>query len=302
MAIQRVRYLNSESEATELREYTAGQLDMTFTIPMPDLMRISRLHGSEVQAAPILGTQYLAFNLSRAFIRDSKDLRQALSMAVDRDLIAEHIMMGVTPAYAFVAKGITRYVPPEYEWSKWPRERQLTLAKTLFKRAGYSEKNPLRLRLYFNRDEGIQRIMVAIAGSWREHLGVETELVSDEFRVFLAGRKDRTRWDIARLAWNADYDDPTSFLDIFDRGNSQNDPGYASNAFDESMEKAKVEPDPAKRSELLHQSEQVLLNDYPIIPIYFYMARRLVKPYLGGAEIAPMNHAHSKHLYWKSAP
>ena len=120
-------------------------------------------------------------------------------MAVDRDLIAEHVMMGVTPAYTFVADGTSGYVPPKYEWANWSRDRQLAYARSLFERSGYSSKNPLHLKLYFNSNEGIQRIMIAVAGSWKQNLGIASELASDEFRVFLAGRKDRSRWDV--LVW-----------------------------------------------------------------------------------------------------
>ena len=121
-------------------------------------------------------------------------------MAVDRDLISEHVTLGVTPAYTFVAKGITGYNPPAYEWSEWPRERQLAYARALFTHSGYSEKKPLHLTLYFNSGESIQRIMIAIAASWKQNLpGVFTDLVSDEFRVFLAGRKDRSRWDVCQF-------------------------------------------------------------------------------------------------------
>jgi oligopeptide transport system substrate-binding protein len=301
VAIKDVRYINAESEATELREYAAGQLDMTFTIPTPDLKRISEKYGSEVQTAPILGTFYLALNLSEPPLKNSTNLRQALSMAVDRDAIAQHVMMDVTPAYAFVAKGISGYIPPEYPWSKWTREQQLTYARSLLEQAGYSAKNILHLKIYFNRDEGIHRIMVAVAGGWKQNLGVESELISDEFRVFLAGRRDRSRWDVARLGWNADYDDPASFLDVFARDSGQNDPSYDSAAFNELIDKARVEVLPLKRLTLLRQSEQILMEDYPIIPVYFYKARRLVKPDLGGAGITPMNHTYSKHLFWKSA-
>jgi len=298
VAIHNVRYINSESEATELREYIAGDLDMTFTIPMPDFKRISEQYGQEVQTAPILATLYLALNLTAPPLKDSVTLRQALSMAIDREAIADHVMMGVAPAYSFVAEGVSGYRLPEYEWSKWSRDRQLSYARDLLEHAGYSAKKPLRLRLYYNRDEGIQRIMVAVAGGWKQNLGVESELISDEFRVFLAGRKDRSRWDIARIGWNADYDDPASFLDVFAESEEQNDPGYNSATFNRLVDEARVEPAPVRRLDLLRQSEQVLLADYPIIPIYFYKARRLVKPYLGGAEISPMNHCHSKHLYW----
>jgi len=299
--IERVRYVNAESEATETREYVAGQVDMTSTIPAPDLDRITKDYGAEIQTAPILGTLYLALDVSEPPLRDNRDLRQALSMAVDRDLISEHVTLGVTPAYTFVAKGITGYTPPAYTWSEWPRDRQLAYARALFTHSGYSEKNPLHLTLYFNSGESIQRIMIAIAASWKKNLGVVTDLVSDEFRVFLTGRKDHKRWDVARLGWYADYNDPASFLEVFSRTNSQNDPGYMSSEFNSLIDAARIEPNPDRRILLLRRSEEVLLNDYPIIPVYFYTARRLVKPYLGGAEITPLNHTYSKHLFWKDA-
>ena len=143
--------------------------------------------------------------------------------------------------------------------------------------------------------------MIAIAASWKQNFGIVTDLVSDEFRVFLEGRKDHSRWDVARLGWYADYDDPASFLEVFSRNNSQNDPGYASPEFNNLIDEARVEPNSDKRIQLLQKSEEVLLNDYPIIPVYFYSSRRFVKPYLGGASITPLNHTYSKHLYWKDA-
>ena len=301
VSIDRVRYINVESEATEIREYVAGQVDMTSTIPAPDLDRIKQKYAAEIQTAPILGTLYLALDVSEPPLRDNHDLRQALSMAVDRDSIAEHVTLGVTPAYSFVANGISGYTAPTYQWSKWPRERQLNYARNLYSRAGYSEKKPLHLTLYFNSGESIQRIMIAIAASWKQNLGVITDLLSDEFRVFLAGRKDRSRWDVARLGWYADYDDPASFLEVFSKNNSQNDPGYINSAFNELIDAARFEPNSDKRILLLQHSEEVMLNDYPIIPVYFYTARRLVKPYVGGATITPLNHTYSKHLYWKNA-
>jgi len=299
VSIERVRYVNAESEATEIREYVAGQVDMTSTIPAPDLDRITHEYGVEIQTAPILGTLYLALDVSEPPLRDNRDLRQALSMAVDRDLISEHVILGVTPAYTFVAKGISRYNPPAYEWSKWPRERQLEYARALFTRSGYSKNKPLHLTLYFNSGESIQRIMIAIAAGWKQNLGVFTDLVSEEFRVFLAGRKDHSRWDVVRLGWYADYDDPASFLEVFARNNTQNDPGYMNSQFNNLIDTARIEPNQDQRILLLQRSEEVLLNDYPIIPVYFYGARRLVKPYLGGAEITPLNHTYSKHLFWK---
>ena len=298
--IDKVRYINAESEATEIREYEAGQVDMTSTIPAPDLARVTQEYGDQIQTAPILGTLYLALDITEPPLRENRDLRQALSMAIDRDFISDHVILGVTPAYTFVAKGISTYKPPEYPWSEWSRDRQLAYARSLFSHSGYSASKPLHLTLYFNSGESIQRIMIVIAASWKKNLGVITDLVSDEFRVFLAGRKDHSRWDVARLGWYADYDDPASFLEVFSKNNSQNDPGYASPEFNNLIDAARIEPVPEKRLLLLQRSEEVLLADYPVIPVYFYTSRRLVKPYLGGASITPLNHTYSRHLFWKS--
>ena len=108
-----------------------AKLDMTSTIPAPDLTRITQEYGAEIQTAPILGTLYLGLNVSEPPLRDNRDLRQALSMAVDRDLVSEHVTLGVTPAYSFVAKGISGYKPPAYQWSEWTREQQLHTRETI---------------------------------------------------------------------------------------------------------------------------------------------------------------------------
>jgi oligopeptide transport system substrate-binding protein len=299
VAIKRVRYVNAESEATELREYIAGDLDLTFSIPLPDLDRISRKLGNEIQISPTLGTTYLALNLSKSPLKGAVAIREALSIALDREQIAKNVMGGVMPAYSFVAKGTTGYDPPKYDWINWSRDRQLAYARSLYLQSGYSDNNPLRIRLYFSNGESIQRVMIAVAGSWKQNLGVVSELTNDEFRVFLVGRRDRSRWDAARLKWDADYDDPSSFLEVFANDSNQNDPEYTNPAFNNLITQARTESQPIKRMMLLHDAEQVLMSDYPIIPIYFTRGRRLVKPYVGGAKINPMNRIYSKNLFWK---
>lgn len=299
VAVGKVRYVNAESEATELREYIAGDLDLTFSIPLPDLDRILRKLPNEVQMSPTLGTTYLALNLSKSPLKDDVKLREALSIAVDREQIAKSVMNGVTPAYALVANGTSGYVPPAYPWTNWNRNQQLLYARSLYEQSGYSLEKPLHLRLYFSSGESIQRLMIAIAGSWKQNLGVTSELENDEFRVFLTGRKNRNRWDAARLKWDADYDDPSSFLNLFTAENSQNDAAYSNPVFNSLIKQASIESQPQKRLQILHDAERVLLDDYPIVPIYFTKSRRLVKPYIGGAKINPMNRTYSKNLFWK---
>jgi oligopeptide transport system substrate-binding protein len=271
---------------------------MTFTLPLPDVKRITEQLGSQVQIDTTLGTTFLALNLSNSDLRNP-DVREALSIAVDREAIAQHVLPGVQPAYTLVASGSNGYTPPKYEWMDWDRARQLAFSKSLYARAGYSERKPLRLRLYSASGEANQRVMIAIAGSWKQNLGVISELISEEFRVFLVGRKDKSRWDVERVRWDADYDDPSSFLDVLAPGSNENDPGYSNPRFSELIRQATVEPRPNVRLDYLRDAEESMLNDYPIIPIYFVRSRRLVKPYVGGAQINPMDRTYSKNLFWR---
>ena len=298
VGIEKVRYVNVESESTELHEYVAGQLDMTFTLPIADLKRITEQWGPEVQIDTTLGTTFLALNLSNPDL-SNRNVREALSIAIDREAIAQHVLPGVQPAYALVAPSTTGYKSAKYEWMNWDRDHQLAFARALFARAGYSEKKPLHLRMYSASGEANQRVLIAIAGSWQQNLGVTSELISEEFQAFLVGRKDKSRWDVERVRWDADYDDPSSFLDVLVPGSNQNDPGYSNPRFTELTQQATLEPRPSVRMDYLRNAEETMLNDYPIIPIYFVRSRRLVKPYVGGAQINPMDRTYSKNLFWK---
>ena|ERR1700722_18795724 len=300
VAIGAVRYVIEDSEATELRSYRAGQLDLTYTVPIPDLTRVKQTMATQLQTAPIAGTLYLALNLSRPPFRDNPTLRQSISMAIDRELIAQYATLGVTPAYSFVPPGIPAYRPAVYAWSEWSQDHRLQVARELYAKAGYSSDHPVHLRLYFNSGEAIQRIMIAVAENLKQNLGIDSELQADEFRVFLTGRKDRQKWEIARLGWWADFEDAENFLGIFSKDSAQNDPYYVSDSFESALGAARAEPAVSRRASLLHRSEEILLADYPIIPIYFYTAARLVKPDLGGAAISPSNRTYSRHLYWKT--
>ena len=297
--ISAVRYVIEESASTELRGYESGAIDLTYTVPTPDFARVKRRLGAELQTAPLLGTLYLALNLTEPPLKDNAELRQAISMALDREFIAKYITLGALPAYSFVPHGLGAYQPPDYSWSEWPRKRRLEVARGLYARSGYSANHPLHLRLYYGAGENTARIMIAVAEMLKQNLGIDCELLAEEFQVFLAGRKDRSRWDVARLAWWADYEDPESFLDVFGSGNPQNDPGYRSTEFNRVLDDARVERDPTRRLESLRRAEALLLNDYAIIPLYFYVTARLVKPYLGGAQISLLNHTYSKHLFWQ---
>jgi oligopeptide transport system substrate-binding protein len=163
--------------------------------------------------------------------------------------------------------------------------------------AGFSAQRPLHLRVLFNSNNSIKQVAVAIASMWKQTLGIDTELMDEEYRVFLDSRRDTSRWEVARLGWTADYNDAANFLDTLRSGSPNNDARYARQEFNDLLDRAASTVDPSKRRQLLQDAEAMMLSDYPILPIYFFSSKRLIKPYLKGAVANPLNRLYSKHLF-----
>ncbi|MGI9264069.1 MAG: peptide ABC transporter substrate-binding protein [Gammaproteobacteria bacterium] len=296
VALDTVFYYSLEEPASELKRYQAGDLDFTELIPNNRFKWIRENFGEELRVAPFLGIYYYAFNITRPPFDDVR-LRQALNLAVDRQILTEKVTgVGELPAYGFVPPGVGGYEARRYDWADWDEAARLELAGSLYKAAGYSHDNPLRVKLYYNTGENHKKTAIAIASMWRQTLGVETELINEELRVLLDHRRDRSRWELMRLGWVGDYDDPNTFLEIMQTGHGQNDTGFADPAFDELLQKASQTLDPDKRMALLAQAEQRLIEGYPVVPLYFYVTKRLVKPWVLGYTPGIMDHNYSRDL------
>ena len=297
VAISTVEYLPVPDSNAELARYRAGDLDMTSSVPVQQLEALRSALPNELQVRPQLAVVYYAFNLDRPPFRDAPGLREALSLALDREaLTAQVLRAGEVPAYSFVPPGIAGYADAGYGWRAEPREARLARARALYAAAGFTAARPLRLRLLHPADDPLRRVAIAVAALWRESLGIETTLTELEYRAFLATREDRDRWDVLSHGWNADYPDPGNFLGIFTRASAQNDAHFADAEFERLIAAASADPDGARRLEELAAAERRLLAGYPVAPLYFVVTRRLVKPGLEGAILSPMNHNYSKYL------
>ncbi len=170
---------------------------------------------------------------------------------------------------------------------------------TLYTKAGYSAARPLRVRLLYNENDLVQKVCIAIAAMWKEVLGVETELVQMEFKAYLVARADPSQWDVVRVGWTADYNDAASFLDTMSVGSPQNFGRWSNAEYARLLALAAGELDPSRRRDVLQQAESLMLNDYPLLPVYYYVTRRLVQPRIVAPAINPMNRTYSK--YFRSA-
>ncbi len=297
VSIAEVEYLPAADSNAELARYRADELDLTSSLPGQQLEALRQALPDEVQVRPQLAVVYYAFNLDRPPFRDAPGLREALSLAIDREtLTAKVLRAGEVPAYGFVPPGIGGYDDAGYGWRSEAREARLARARSLYRAAGFSVERPLRLRLVLPADDTLRKVAIAVGAMWHEALGVDTTLADLEYRAFLATRDDRERWDVLSHGWNADYPDPGNFLGIFTRGSPQNDAHLADGEFERLMAMAAADPDGARRLEELAAAERRLLADYAVAPLYFPVSRRLVKPRVGGAILAPMNHNYSKYL------
>jgi oligopeptide transport system substrate-binding protein len=120
--------------------------------------------------------------------------------------------------------------------------------------------------------------------------------VDEEYRVFLQSRHDRKRWEVVRMGWIADYNDATTFLNVFREGSPNNDPDYLNASYTRMLDEAARAPDAKVRRGQLELAERVMLADYPIIPLYYFVSKRLVKPYVQGVHPNPLDRVPSKGL------
>ncbi len=264
--IPRVEYVVASDGYAQFIRYRAGALDMTDTVPENAVAELRREHSTEFRTAPYLATAYYGLNLTAGPLKTNVKLRQALSMAIDRTRLVQALAFDQAPAFGFVPPGTWNYGSQSLPWQEWPGAERVAEAKRLYAAAGYSARAPLHLRLLYNSNSAIKHTAIVVASMWQETLGIETEMIEEEYRVFLQSRHDRSRWDVARLAWSADFNDASNFLDIFRAHSSNNDPGYANPAFEELLNAAASNADASRRRELLQSAERLMLADYPAVP------------------------------------
>ena len=295
--IDEVWYYPTEDQTAELSRFRAGELDLSNAIPKRQVDWILENLPDELVISPYLGVYYFGFNTTRPPFENNPELRRALSLAVDRDIITGQVTnAGEVPAYGWVPP-VQNYTGQQMPEAAWTQEERVAEARRLYALAGYSDENPLRTRILYNTQEDHKRIAVAIASMWKQTLGVEVEILNQEWKVFLDTRQQKIETEVYRSGWIGDYNDAYTFAELFASGGGLNHTGYSSPDYDRLLGEASAEGDLKRRAELLQQAERVLLEDLPIMPLYFYVTARLVRPWVGGYTPNIMDHHRSKNFY-----
>ncbi len=282
VSLEREVILPLEDRAAALRRFMAGEIDSYPEVPADQIAFVRAHLGQAFRVTPSLGTYFYAFDTRHAPFTDVR-VRQALSMVVDRAFLAGSIWGGtVQPATSFVPPGLPGYgAPATVPWrdeSLFAREDE---AKRLLAEAGYGPDHPLRLTLRTNQSENHRATAIAVADMWRV-LGVETTFVVTDATTYYAFLGSKQPYDVARGSWFADYPDAQNYLFLAESGNpGLNYTHFDNRAYDALMRAAAAEADEARRNDLLHQAEALLLREQPYMPLFTYAAANLVSPKLG---------------------
>ncbi|CDZ83247.1 oligopeptide ABC transporter substrate-binding protein [Citrobacter koseri] len=296
--INQVTYLPISSEVTDVSRYRSGEIDMTYNnMPIELFQKLKKEIPNEVRVDPYLCTYYYEINNQKAPFNDVR-VRTALKLAMDRDIIVNKVKnQGDLPAYSYTPPYTDGAKLVEPEWFTWSQEKRNEEAKKLLAEAGYTADKPLTFDLLYNTSDLHKKLAIAVASIWKKNLGANVKLENQEWKIFLDTRHQGT-FDVARAGWCADYNEPTSFLNTMLSDSSNNTAHYKSPEFDKLIADTLKVTDEAQRTELYAKAEQQLDKDSAIVPLYYYVNARLVKPWVGGyTGKDPMDNIYVKNLY-----
>ena len=286
-----------EDSSASYTAYNSGEAQLVKDVPTDEIPSLTKAEdGGDFYVDTILGTYYISLNDQREPFTDAK-VRKALSLAIDRDYVANTIMQGTyEPAYNFVGPGIVdesgmfydnanggeRYISEDYE-------ANLEEAKSLLAEAGYPDGEGFPTITYSANDAGYH-VPVAeyVQQAWGD-LGITVNIDKVEWASFLPLRRAGD-YDVSRNGWVMDYNDPSNMIELFYSTNGNNDGKYNNPEFDAAIDASKV-ADKAVHFQKLHEAEDILMEDAAAIPVAYYTDFWLQSPSLKGTW-------HSPYGYW----
>lgn len=287
--------------------YKAGDFDMVNNVPSSETE--SALADGSAQAYSALSNYFYVVNLDEekasaidpAAAKALSDVRvrKALNLALDRPAIVNNVTKtGDTPAHGFVPTGmVSEYGKDFAETEYFKPEGNVEEAKALLAEAGYPNGEGFpTIVLSYNPDDPNQDVAQAVQDMWKKNLGINIELQSQEWKVFQTTRSSGN-YELARHAWSGDYTDPMTFLDMWESTSGLNVAKYSNPEYDKLIQAAKVEQDSAKRLEYLHSAEDILMEDMPVIPVYYKVEVKGVKDYLKGVRVSPLGNVYFENAY-----
>jgi oligopeptide transport system substrate-binding protein len=295
--LERILFTLVEDETTELTMFENGELDWAgyplSNLPTEALSSLSQK--GTLERYPIAGTYYYVFNV-RELPFTNANIRKALSLAINRSAIVNNVtQMGQIPAMSLIPPAIWKNPHPYFQDNDIIEARRL-FALGLEELGTTAEALP-PITLSYNKLTCHHKIAQAIQEQWHQAFGVRIKLENKEWKVFLDELRHH-QFQIARMGGLAGVNDPSTFLDFYRYLSSSNNHSQWNNPkYSELLEEADLATDADHRMSLLEQAEQVLMDDMPIAPIYFYTGVYVKKPYVKGIYLSELNDLDLKWAY-----
>ncbi len=279
-----INFIPTEDRSSAMKRYEAGELDSYDDLPTEQLTELKAKFGDQIRVAPYLGTYYYAIKTDKA-PWDNVELRNAISMAIDRDFLAEKVWgNSMFPGYSMVPPGIKGYTSAAATFAETSQIDREEDAMDILEKLGYGPDKPLKMEIRYNTSENHKNTAVAIQEQLKP-LGIEVTLLNTDTKTHYGHLEQKGDYDVARAGWIADYKDPETFLGISRKASGNNYSSYDSAKFEAAMDKAAAAGgNPEERLKLLSEAEQVLVDEVGNIPLLYYSFHNIVSPKLAGFE------------------
>jgi oligopeptide transport system substrate-binding protein len=289
--LNEIHYYPVSNVMTEDRMFRAGQLHVTSTLPSQKCPVYIEEGNPDLRIDPYMGTYFYRLNTTNPNLNDIR-VRKALAYSIDRKLLVEKVTKcGQIPAYSFTPPGSNGYEPTTSILF------DPALARELLAEAGYDSENLFpKLEILFNTNEDHRKVALAIQQMWQQNLGIEVELVNQDWKVYLS-REMVGDFQVSRAGWIGDYQDPNTFLDLMRPNRGNNKTGWENYEYDSLVAKANSTNDQALRYQLLDEAEKILIENMPIIPLYTYVRSYQLSPDVKGYNPHILDHHHPKFIY-----
>lgn len=284
VSLQQILVYPIESKQTAYNLYMQGKLHWTGQTSLPESELATLKKRPDYHEPLRLGNYFLRFNVKRAPM-NNEDVRKALYLAIDRDqLVANVTRTGETPAYSFTPDGMKDYQPP-----KGPTFNPAKAVSYLNK-AGYcvpslqvAKCKPFpEITILYNTNERHKVVLLAVKEMWKRYLGIDKVVLQNrEWKDYLQAQR-AVNFTISRSGWVADYPDPLAFIEIFTKGGANNLTNWSNDKYDALIQSARSEFNPETRSKNLVDAETILLNELPIIPLYYITSPFLLDVHISG--------------------
>lgn len=302
----KLTFLLLEDSSASYTAYTGGTAQLIKDVPTEEIPTLKKDKKDEFNVDPILGTYYLSMNLNKAPF-NNKNVRKALSLAIDRDYVANTVMQGTyTPAYNYVGTGVDDVDPGKFlENSKAANggktyisedyKANLEEAKKALAEAGYPEGKGFPTITYSTNDIGYHKAVAEYLQQVYKDLGITMNIDIVDWSSFTPKRR-AGEYEMARNGWVMDYNDASNMIELFTSTNGNNDGKYNNPAFDKAMNDSKV-ADKTAHFAALHEAEKIVSEDYGFIPVAYYNDFWLQSTSLKGTWHSPYGYWYLQYAY-----